>query len=240
MTEHWQLRALGGLLLAWMAGAVSACTGTEHAVFEAIVPGVSKPVSPPSAPGHADDDAGVRLGKPRPPHTLVGDDDAGTEPDPGLDPTVDFPWKESLPGQGTCRKGRYIGSFRCTVDSEDPEQASTLSGALIFTLGTSGSPEEPALQIVQGQLSGPWFFAPRLSGKLECISKHFSAIADTGLTLVGDGAGGSGTVPALYPTEDATLDGTFDDQSLVIQGAFVVMLSGAQTCTGTFRASATP
>src|SRR4051794_11425184 len=97
---------LGCLLIAF------GCEGTKHLIFDPIEP---KPhVGPIPVP-----DAGKTIpeaGQKAPPvvdASSMEDEDAGTDPEPPQ-PDVDFVWTESLPGQGTCRAGRYAGSFDCT------------------------------------------------------------------------------------------------------------------------------
>jgi hypothetical protein len=98
----------------------SGCAGTEQAVFALIDPMVTPPAPPP-------DTAGTNGGSTPPPFDagnppVGGSDapdvmaDAGVDigPDPGLDPAVRFTWTETLPGAGTCRGGRYAGSFICS------------------------------------------------------------------------------------------------------------------------------
>jgi hypothetical protein len=210
----------------------SACTTTERAVFEPIKPRdiiiVSAP--PPERPRarSTDEDAG--------PHPIpaIRDEDAGG-PDPGLDPTAVFSWTESLPGQGTCKAGRYVGKFTCTIyDSGNPDPQGTLSGAIVFTL--AGSPEEPIRTIKPGQISGS-FFASVITGMLDCTKQAFTATTLGGRGLLAD----AGTAaPTLFPTFGATLDGHFDSQALVIEGTFKMVNDTGQTCDGDFRVSATP
>jgi hypothetical protein len=225
------MRALGIVPALPFLAALLACTGTEHSVFQ--LGAVKPPVSPPVARADAavaPADAGNRPRKPRPPEDDAGPGTPSTPitpvgPDPGLDPTVMFGWKQSLPGQGTCKAGRYVGSFTCTVDPRAPDAGptfgvKTLSGAVTFTL--MGSPEEQVLTIAMGSLSGT-FFGGSLVGKLECIAKRFTGMTQDGI-----------------PAFDAKLMGDFDDQSLVIEGSLMMMNMLGQTCEGTFRVSAAP
>jgi hypothetical protein len=217
----------GSLLNLLVAGA---CTGTEHAVFEPL-PSRPHSVDPPPAQPDGGDPPDARL-----PPIISASTDAGDAPDPGLDPTVVFEWKHSLPGQGTCRAGRYAGSFECTMQGPGiGEPAAMLSGAVSFTL--TGSPEEPVLSISDGQISGA-FFSSGMSGKLDCIGKQFSGMAVDGKALLGQGT--QSPLPALFPRFDAELDGHFDDQALVIDGLFAMTNDSAQMCRGTFHASVTP
>jgi hypothetical protein len=225
----------GWLGLLWLCGA---CSGTEHAVFQLGVPSVAPP-APRFDAGPPPRDAALPPAKL--PVVPVIEDDAGgvtrhrIGPDPGLDPTVTFAWKESLPGQGTCKAGRYVGSFTCTVEGKGvPDPAPTLSGAVTFTL--SGSPEEQLLSIMEGSISGP-LYGGGLDGKLDCLAKHFAAMSVDGTAIVGQG---KQNVLALFPAFNATLDGVFDDQALVISGSLMMVNDAGQMCRGQFHASATP
>ncbi len=222
----WALRA--GLLLL----AAGACSGTEHAVFDLGVPISS--VNPPQT--HAD--AGTEPPPPDagpPPEEPSPDEDAGVGPDPGLDPTVVFDWQESLPGQGTCKAGLYVGSFTCTVQVDGGTDSQPIYfGAVSFTL--DGSPEEQLLSITDGKLSGP-LFGGDLSGQLDCLTKHFTGKTVNGMAIIGQAAQ---SPPGLFPSFDADLDGSFDDQALVIEGTIKMVNDAGQTCEGRFRASATP
>jgi hypothetical protein len=159
-------------------------------------------------------------------------------PDLGLDPTAVFTWTESLPGQGTCKAGRYVGKFTCTIadDVSDPEP--TLAGSIVFTL--AGSPEEAMLSIIAGEIWGS-FFASGIAGTLDCSKQTFTAMTPSSRTQPGDGGAGQGAVAApLFPGFAATLDGHFDSQALVIAGSFTMVNDAGQTCSGDFRVSATP
>ncbi|MFI5054014.1 MAG: hypothetical protein ACHQDE_06595 [Acidimicrobiia bacterium] len=226
-------RIASGLLA---VAVLAACTGTEHSVFQLgrVKPPVSAPANHPDA-AIAPVDAGTVKRRIR-----IPDDDAGPGgPDPGLDPTVVFGWKESLPGQGTCKAGKYVGSFTCDVEGRVPDAGpvggvKTLSGAVTFTL--TGSPEEQVLTIAMGSLSGP-FFGGSLTGKLDCIAKSFTGMTQDGTALLGQGMQGP---VMLFPGFDAKLTGDFDDQSLVIEGTLMMMNMLGQSCHGTFRASVVP
>jgi hypothetical protein len=229
--SRWLTRAgLFGLLLA------GACTGTEHAVFLQLPTRstvVSQPVHADAAPPSAD--AGRRdAGSHR---VRQIEDDAGSGPDPGLDPNAVFAWKQSLPGQGTCKAGRYVGTFVCTIAGPDvANPPPMLSGAVTFTL--VGSAEEQVLSITQGRVAGPLFFSPGMTGKLDCIAKHFGATSLNGTLLAQDPQNPTATMVLLG--FNASLDGAFDDQALVIAGSYMMVNDQGQSCNGTFRASTTP
>jgi hypothetical protein len=214
----------------------SACTTTERAIFEPIAPREpmfvsAPPIERPRKARSVDEDAGGYV------VPVIRDEDAGMGPDPGLDPSAVFSWTESLPGQGTCKAGRYVGKFTCTIyDSGNPDPQDTLSGSIFVTL--VGSPEEPIRTIKPGQISGP-FFASGISGMLDCSKQAFTAMTLGGRALLAD-AGQGMAAPTLFPTFGATLDGHFDSHTLVIEGSFKMVNDTGQTCDGDFRVSATP
>jgi hypothetical protein len=152
------------------------------------------------------------------------DEDAGVQVDPGLDPDVDFTWTETLPGAGTCKAGRYVGGFECTMEGLNGFPVS-ISGEIVFTL--TGSPEEQTLLVEDGSISGYYFSAP-LSGSLSCTGDSFSGLSE-------------GTVVSLGPWMFvASLEGVFDDQALGIEGVFSMLNDENQTCDGTFGAGIAP
>ena len=205
-----------------------ACTGTEHPIFLPIEPFVAAPAPTPDA------------GRPEPPVLEdppaaldAGPDlDAGANPDPPLDRTVKFAWTETLPGKGTCRQGQYIGRFTCVTDADAASSLFPLppSGQLVFTL--EGSVEEQILSITEGSVKDEFglFFIGGLRGTLQCTDKQFQAVSVEGISY------------SLFGTStfEATLEGEFDDQSLVIEGDFTMVDPEGQRCSGTFEVGAAP
>jgi hypothetical protein len=232
----------GGLLaLLLLSGAGAGCKGSQHALFAQIVPklGTVEPIHLPDAGSVIHDAAAMPMVKPidagaRP--RPRDEEDAGG-PDPGLDPTVMFVWTETLPGQGTCRAGRYAGSFDCTVDETDfVGLPLSVSGQVAFSL--EGSPEAQLLMITQGSIAGA-VFSSGMMGSLDCLDQRLLARTVNGQALQ---IGGDAQNPFFlsFPTFDAALLGDFDDQALVIEGTFNMVNQAKQTCSGTFRVSAAP
>jgi hypothetical protein len=154
------------------------------------------------------------------------EEDAGIAAvDPGLDSKATFDWTETLPGKGTCKSGRYVGGFECTMTGLGGLPVS-ISGEIAFTL--TGSPEEQNLTVEDGALSG-LFFSAGLSGNLDCRQDSFAGLSDDGMLQ----AGGPGTFTAW-------LVGAFDDQSLGIEGSFSIVNDQNQTCAGTFGVQIAP
>jgi hypothetical protein len=205
--------------------AVAACEGTEHVVFVPIKASVEPaptrmdagtPEVDAAEPEDAARDAGVTDADVDDP-----DDDAGLDPR-----TVTFEWKETLPGQGTCRAGQYVGSFTCVDQTAPPME---WSGQVIFTLGTSS--EQQVLSVIDGSgsVKDPLGIAVApLFGSLRCVDKRFEGKTMGGSLLVSFGG------------IEATLAGAFDDQSLVIEGDFLMTNAAGASCVGIFHVSAAP
>jgi len=216
--------ASAGLALAMLLGA---CTGTEQAVFAVVVDPAKPPVLGPDPAGAGeptpglDAEAGPNAGSPAPPDPL----DAGVDasgPDPGLDPTVTFAWTETLPGAGTCRGGRYAGSFTCSAD----ELLVPITGEVTVLL--SVDPEEQTLAIEEGSVKGAFFLAPTIQGGIDCTSRAFEGVTIDGMDLF------------TQESFEASMSGTLDVDTLVIDGEFVLTNSAGQECRGTFRLGAAP
>src|SRR5262245_8079864 len=149
---------------------LAACTGTEHPVFFPIEPVVTAP--PPAM------DGGRRpppmMDPPPPPADAGTDPDGQVTPGPRRDPNVTFTWTQTLPGQGTCRQGQYIGQFTCVTDADAASSLFPLppSGQLAFTL--EGAVEEQVLSITEGSVKDEFglFFIGSLRGSLQCIDKQ--------------------------------------------------------------------
>jgi hypothetical protein len=204
---------------------LAACTGTEHAVF---IPRDLPTVTPPPAqmdaappPADAAPDAGRE--------DAGRDEDAGSIREPALDRDVTFDWKQTLPGQGTCREGSYVGSFTCSPPAQPGSSApSPLSGQVAFTLGSVT--EQQVLAITQGSVKDPIgiVFHADLRGALRCTDNRFDAYTENGVSLIG------------FDNFDAMLTGQFDDEALVIDGEFAMINDSGQTCDGQFHVSAAP
>jgi hypothetical protein len=223
--------AKAGFAATLAAVALCACAGTERPIFESVVASVDPPeVRPPM--GRADagaPDMEMRT-LPPPPMALPPDDDedAGSRPDPGLDPTAEFPWTQTLPGAGTCRSGRYAGAFDCIITGELTGWPLTVTGEVAFTL--TGSAELQVLTVEEGSLQGPFLSASTITGQLDCMSDKFDALSTDG--VVGN---------PLFPDAFASfLMGTFDDQALSIEGAFTTVNDDGQQCKGIFNVSIAP
>jgi hypothetical protein len=204
---------------------VAACAGTEHAVFIPFEPPSVIPPAPMDA-SPAPADTGPAPGR----EDAGSDEDAGPIPGPDLDPRVTFDWNETLPGQGTCREGSYVGSFTCSMPAEPGASAppTPLSGQVAFTLGELS--EQQVLSITRGSLKDPIgiVFHADLLGTLRCTDDEFDAHTENGVSLIG------------LDTFEATLAGHFDDDALVIDGEFVMVNAAGQPCNGEFHVSAAP
>lgn len=218
----------GLLALAACAAAslFGACTGTEQAVFAVVDPSKPPVLGPDPAgtgmPTPARDAGGEPVGgSSAPPDAL----DAGVDasgPDPGLDPTVSFAWTETLPGAGTCRGGRYAGSFTCSA----VELLVPITGEVTVLL--SVAPEQQKLAVEEGTVKGAFFLAPTVQGGIDCPSRAFEGITVDGMDLF------------TQERFDASLSGTLDLDTLVIDGEFVMTNAAGQECRGTFRLGAAP
>jgi hypothetical protein len=201
----------------------SGCAGSEHQIFDPLPPPRVSEVNPPNPAPVLD--AG-EPGEPEPSPMdsgPLGPPDAGFPPDEDLDENVTFVWTETLPGQGTCKAGRYAGSFTCTR-----ADMLVISGQVIFTL--VGSAEEQRLSVMEGavrDLTGA-VFNSGMEGELDCLKAEFDAVTINGRGFLGLG------------TFEATLTGAFDDQVLSITGDLHVVDQANVTCDGTFRVGASP
>lgn len=215
-----------------------ACEGTKEPIFAPLKVNVQEPPAPAMHDAGAapviDAGGGHNI---KPHHVEPMEDDAGEPADPAdkEDPTVTFVWTETLPGQGTCHGGVYAGSFDCEVP--DSLFALPLSGQIAFTL--DGSAEEQHLSVTEGtgSISGP-FLTSDVRGDLDCIANHFSGQALNGTAVsIGDM---NNPFALVFPTFNASLQGTYDNQMLVISGMFTLVNDRGDMCTGTFRVSAAP
>jgi hypothetical protein len=235
--QSWGYAGIWPGVLVLAVVAVTACEGTKHAIFEpltkASVGGPTKPATPDA--GRAPPvDAGHGI-QPHRQHPDAMDDDAGASSDPDLDPNVTFVWTESLPGQGTCRAGVYAGSLDCQFPNPLGGLPFPLSGQIAFTL--DGSTEEQHLSITEGSISGALFMSG-MTGELDCIANHFQAAAVDGQSVtIGDQ---TNPFALAFPTFNASLQGEYDNQALVIAGKFAMVNEAGDMCSGTFRVSAAP
>lgn len=206
----------------------SACAGTESPIFASKVhPSSLPPQADPAPPDKKD--AAVAEPPPMtlpPPVTEVEDEDGGVLVDPGLDPTADFSWTQTLPGVGTCKAGRYVGGFECTMPGLTGFPL-TVSGEVAFTL--EGSPEEQTLVVKRGSIEGSFFTAPTMTGQLDCTRDRFNALSVDGIAIL-----------VASGTFAVALQGEFDAQTLGIEGAFSMVNDQGQTCEGTFRVGIAP
>lgn len=154
--------------------------------------------------------------------------------DPYLDPDVHFTWKETVPGQGGCQAGIYVGRFKCRQGM----LLFPVEGNVRFTL--AGSEEAQVLTIVDGDVSG---FSSMLTGELmhgdltgtlDCVSDDFAAQTQNGEVFAAPFSG------SLFPflkggAFAGTMDGSIDKSNAMISGAW--SMSGALSCTGDFSAA---
>lgn len=185
---------------------LGACGVTEGQVFE---PPDAAPLVVPDAPEDAGGDA-----DPAP-------SDAGSASSAMLDaarPDASFEWTETLPGQGTCRAGRYVGSFSCAVTAGAVPVA--LEGQVSFTL--RGSEETQVLEVTEGTLSDlNGFFHAGFEGSLDCLTSVFSGDSVDGhFYLLPASQVPPGTVQPPFFGFAASFVGSFDSQALVITGTW--------------------
>lgn len=160
-----------------------------------------------------------------------------------LDPSTTFDWSQSLPGQGTCKPGKYTGTFTCTytpagtpADAGAGVGATVVSGPVTLELQKSMSGE--FLEIANGQLDGVAQgvigFTSKLSGKLDCTTLELTADAVDGVYGFGD--------PKLFPfgVFQGGLTGALDTQTLVLSGNWALTEGSGGTCSGPWMASFTP
>jgi hypothetical protein len=159
------------------------------------------------------------------------------EPNDDLDPSVTFEWKESLPGQGTCKPGKYTGMFTCDyIQMGQTMPLVVVSGPITITLTKSMSGE--FLEVSDGQLDGIAQgiigFTSMLTGKLDCNTLEFTASAVMGTYGFGD--------PKLFPfgTFEGALTGTLDTATLVLSGDWALTENMGGVCAGPWTASFTP
>ncbi|HEX7477658.1 MAG TPA: hypothetical protein VF331_07615 [Polyangiales bacterium] len=171
------------------------------------------------------------------------DDDAQVGqyvPRAGLDKTAKFSWTESLPGQGTCKAGKYTGTFMCDYKQATPDAGvvASVAGPVSLTLQKSMNGE--FLEIADGQLNGVAMnvigFSSKLSGKLDCTTLKFTAMAVMGVFGFGDPA--TGVLPV--GTFQGSLSGGFDKQTLTLMGDWALSDASGGTCRGPWKASFTP
>lgn len=220
-----------GLCFALLA--LCSCRGTEHRLFGEITPTVvEQPLRDAGPPPVEEAGAGGGVGPVIDP-TL----DAGPLPDPDLDPSIGFPWTETLPGRGTCREGLYIGRFSCEIVGEAARLQDIFiggTGQIVFTL--RGSEEEQVLTITGGMLTDdlfPGFLnGAMLSGELDCLNGQRLQAYPTGDS------------PLLKMFEPTVLTGWLNAE-LVISGGFQVYSNAGPNNARTrwecdFEASAAP
>ena len=217
-----------GLCFALLA--LCSCRGTERVLFDEITPTVvDRPVELRDASMPPPEEAGAGGGSGGP--VIDPALDAGLGPDPGLDPSIKFPWTETLPGKDTCREGLYIGRFSCKVQDDAPIGDLLVGGTgqIVFTL--RGSEEEQVLTLLGGQLTDDGFpvflSGAELSGSLDCLNDHRLTASAMGMSF------------ALQSYE-TLLTGWLNTKSLVITGMFFVTNDAGTTWTCDFQANAAP
>jgi hypothetical protein len=155
-----------------------------------------------------------------------------------LDKDAKFEWTESLPGQGTCKAGKYTGMFMCEYvpNGGMSGMGTMVSGPVTFELKESSNGE--FLEIADGNLTGVaqgvFGFTSMLSGKLDCSTLELTADAVMGTYGFGD--------PKVFPigTFMGTLGGKFDQQNLTLSGDWSLTEMSGGVCKGPWMASFTP
>lgn len=217
------VRQAGLLAIVLLAG----CGVTERRVFLGGAPDAGHASSSPR-----DDGGGPKpppdAGPPQPP------DAAGPPPYPD----AEFAWVETLEGQGTCRRGRYVGSFGCLVSGGVVPVE--LEGQLSFTL--TGSEEEQTLHVVEGSVSdSTGIFDANLGGKLDCIDEVFTGETSDGVAhaLPTDVTPIEMQGPPLFRFA-ASFVARFDAQTLTMAGTWTMVNDVGGGCGGLWRAAAVP
>jgi hypothetical protein len=137
-----------------------------------------------------------------------------------------------------CKAGTYSGSFTCDylLDPSDPSTSMEITGPVVFTLMKSQNGE--FLEISNGTLNGFAMdvinFTAQLSGKLDCTTNTFDAMAQNGVYGFGD----VNTLPV--GTFDGTLSGMLDRSSVTLSGTWTLTGDQAISCTGPWTATYTP
>lgn len=154
-------------------------------------------------------------------------DAADPEIDSGLDPDVKFDWTETLPGQGKCGPGTYVGSFSC---SNDGRPAPPIVGQLTIVVEDSGENETTLL--VSGKLTDALafdLFTGTIVGSLDCTQNKLEAFTIDG--MVND---------LLMSMFDTTFVGTYDPETLEILGEIVISSRSdpPDVCHGAFQVGA--
>jgi hypothetical protein len=232
---------MGRRLHHWVWGVLvvsAACEPTQGQVFQHLA------TEEVAAPDPLSSGAGGGAAAPSTPApaepTTASDTEPPVTPEPGLDPNLHFEWQQSLPGQGTCKAGLYVGSFECTVPG--PLGPVRIEGQMTFTL--VGSDEAQVLEVRDGMLSdftGEWFAAV-LEGSLTCVDKRVSVRTVDGRAK---------PMPAGLPPEwwailpelgtfEALFGASYDDQLLFMEGGMAMFNSLGESCTGTWRAGFVP
>jgi hypothetical protein len=188
----------------------------------------------PQASGSAGTSAPAQLAGAGASSAATPDDDGGTTrftAPKDLDPNLSFGWTDTLPGQGTCKPGKYTGMFTCTYGAFPVTGPVTLE----FTKSMDGE----FLDLANGQLSGAaagfYGFKCSLKGRLDCSTLKFEASAINGVFGLGD--------PSTSPLGmfDGTLSGKLDKQTLQLSGDWSLGITGDTTrCPGPWTADFTP
>lgn len=157
-----------------------------------------------------------------------------------LDPNAEFVWEETVPGQGACQPGRYVGTFTCNYVAMGGNPAMPLAivtGPVAMTLEQSQSGE--FLEITDGTLEGIaqliFGFRAELQGTLDCATNTLDASALNGVYGFGD--------PAIFPAGmfEGTLSGTLDRSTVTISGDWQMsVMNNGGNCDGPWDITWTP
>ena len=234
----------------WVGFAVGAiaCDGSSHSIFSSLPQPDLGSSDGASATPMVRGSGGARAGGDGGSADFAQALDGGLPVlEESLDPSVRFEWKQTLPGQGTCKQGVYAGSFNCAIEFLFPPV--TLVGTIVFTL--TGSAEQQRLEIAEGAVSDSpqttfipgWTgkFSAGMIGELDCLSQRFTAETTAGTAVVYTAVPAvDGTTPEISRTFETTLNGNFDDQALTIDGDWSMTNNVGESCVGDFRVNATP
>ena len=214
-------------------------SGAGHAADVMATAGAASAVAGTSAPAIAGTSATSDAGRgAQQPSVGAG---AVAMPTTPLDPSITFDWPETSQGdqsQSSCQPGTYVGTFNCSsqLNPFDPNATIEVTGPVMFTLTKSQNGE--FLEISNGHLDGYAQliinFAAALSGRLDCSTNRFDAMAV-------DGVYGLGDVNALPAgTFDGSLSGTLDPSTQVLSGEWVLTGEQGISCVGPWMATFMP
>jgi len=242
------VRACAWVLLLWGCSSGQEETSSRGAAMSgpmAAKPSTAAAGQPAPIPGGNVPSAGASAAPtPSAPTAPAAKPKPSAAPPATLDPNAQFDWPETSPGQATCQPGTYVGMFACSlfVDPTMPPPAGTppdFSGpiTLVFTKSADGEFLELANAKLDGSANDTLGFMADLTGRLDCGTLEFTAMAENGVYGLGS--------PILLPAGDVmgTLSGKLDLQKGELTGTWSLFSGNAGkdfTCDGPWQALLTP